>query len=102
METDDKYRQMMLELSDLTGDGWAIHLSLAPDAARLMNAPLSLTFRRVVNGIGTGPVYGLRVNRFALAIELPDAIHRFHTLAKHSQLPGGKTENGKDTNNPQA
>ncbi len=87
-----RYRRMMNELADLTGDGWTIHLSLAPDAKHFMQMPCLLVFRQRKNGVNVGAGYSMRVNRFALPLELPAKIHRFHSLYYHPHQTGGLPE----------
>ncbi len=71
---------MCVELSELQGAGWTVSLIPRGNAV-LMGSASDLVFRRA--NVEERPHFGVRiftVNRYALALTLPEAVHQMYLM----------------------
>ncbi len=79
--------RMFRELSEIIGAGWRVRLELSPGAEMLMGAPAQVVFTapRAPEREPIEIMY--KVNRYALALELPGAVHTHFLLVFPATSP---------------
>jgi|GEM_PF-6152819 len=76
---DKTFYQMCIELSEIASAGWKMELLPARSFDAFPDTNITLQFRRAVVAEGErNTPFSFSLNKYALALEMPRAVHRFH------------------------